>query len=193
MKNQFITEVNRFQELAGIITESKKELKEEETVLDPEVQALVDKISPQIDEAKKTKLKEELDNKQNKIKSILSKIGDIEEKIYNQYGDNEIDAKFDYSKAINNIKSKYKDDENQMYNALESHLEKLKKSFPLKEGFAEYSELVMQILAGAYGAAAAVYFGSLIALAFKKGGKEEFQKAMKELEKAHRGGSLTGQ
>jgi FtsZ-binding cell division protein ZapB len=192
MKNQFITEVNRFQELAGIITESKKELKEEETALDPEVQALVDKIAPQIDEAKKTKLKEELDNKQNKIKSILSKIGDIEEKIYDQYGDNEIDAKFDYSKAIDNIKSKYKDDENQMYNALESHLEKLKKSFPLKEGFADYSELVMQILAGGFGAMVAVYFGSLVALAFKKGGKEEFQKALKELEKAHRGGSLGG-
>jgi FtsZ-binding cell division protein ZapB len=192
MKKQFITEVNRFQELAGIITESKKELKEEETTLDPEVQALVDKIAPQIDEAKKTKLKEELDNKQNKIKSILSKIGDIEEKIYDQYGDNEIDAKFDYSKAIDNIKSKYKDDENQMYNALESHLEKLKKSFPLKEGFADYSELVMQILAGGFGAMVAVYFGSLVALAFKKGGKEEFQKALKELEKAHRGGSLGG-
>jgi len=118
MKKQFITEVNRFQELAGIITESKKELKEEETTLDPEVQALVDKISPQIDEAKKMKM---------------------------------------------------------------------------NEAFAEYSELVMQILAGAYGAASAVYFGSLIAMAFKKGGKEEFQKAMKELEKAHRGGSLTGQ
>jgi hypothetical protein len=41
-------------------------------------------------------------------------------------------------------------------------------------------------------AAAAIYFGSLIALAFKKGGKEELQKAMKELEKAHRGGSLGG-
>ena len=95
-----------------------KPMKEQEETLDPEVQALVDKISPQIDEAKKMKL---------------------------------------------------------------------------KEAFADYSELVMHILAGAYGAAVAVYFGSLIALAFKKGGKEEFQKALKELEKAHRGGSLTGQ
>ena len=66
------------------------------------------------------------------------------------------------------------------------------KKMEMNEAFAEYSELVMQILAGAYGAAAAVYFGSLIAMAFRKGGKEEFQKAMKELEKAHRGGSLGG-
>ena len=95
-----------------------KPMKEPEETLDPEVQALVDKIAPQIDESKKTEL---------------------------------------------------------------------------KEAFAEYSELIMQILAGAYGTAAAIYFGSLVALAFKKGGKEELQKAMKELEKAHRGGSLTGQ
>lgn len=66
------------------------------------------------------------------------------------------------------------------------------KKTELKEAFADYSELIMQVLAGAYGTAAAVYFGSLIALAFKKGGKEELQKAMKELEKAHRGGSLGG-
>ena len=94
-----------------------KPMKEQEETLDPEVQALVNKLIPQIDEAKKIKM---------------------------------------------------------------------------NEAFAEYSELIMQILAGAYGTAAAVYFGSLIALAFKKGGKEELQKAMKELEKAHRGGSLGG-
>ena len=50
----------------------------------------------------------------------------------------------------------------------------------------------MQILAGTYGVLSAGYVGSLIALALKKGGKEELQKAMKELEKAHRGGSLGG-
>ena len=94
-----------------------KPMKEQEETLDPEVQALVDKIAPQIDESKKTEL---------------------------------------------------------------------------KEAFAEYSELIMQILAGAYGTAVAIYFGSLIALAFKKGGKEELQKALGELEKAHRGGSLGG-
>ena len=94
-----------------------KPMKEQEETLDPEVQALVDKIAPQIDEAKKTKM---------------------------------------------------------------------------NESFADYSELVMQILAGGFGAMVAVYFGSLVALAFKKGGKEEFQKALKELEKAHRGGSLGG-
>ena len=111
-------------ELEKIIKEELAKMKkakpmkeQEETTLDPEVQALVDKISPQIDEAKKTEM---------------------------------------------------------------------------NESFADYSELVMKILAGAYGAAVAVYFGSLIALAFKKGGKEEFQKALKELEKAHRGGSLGG-
>jgi hypothetical protein len=72
-----------------------------------------------------------------------------------------------------------------------AQLDETKKT-EMNESFAEYSELVMGILAGAYGAAAAVYFGSLIAMAFRKGGKEEFQKAMKELEKAHRGGSLGG-
>ena len=94
-----------------------KPMKEQEETLDPEVQALVDKIAPQIDESKKTEL---------------------------------------------------------------------------KESFADYSELVMQILAGAYGAATAIYFGSLVALAFKKGGKEELQKALKKLEQEHRGGSLGG-
>jgi len=62
----------------------------------------------------------------------------------------------------------------------------------MNESFSEYAGLIMQILAGAYGAAAVGYFTSLAALAFKKGGKEELLKAMKELEKAHRGGSLGG-
>jgi predicted house-cleaning noncanonical NTP pyrophosphatase (MazG superfamily) len=74
---------------------------------------------------------------------------------------------------------------------LKGELDETKK-MEMNEGFADYSELVMQILAGAYGAAAVGYFASLAALAFKKGGKEELQKAMKELEKAHRGGSLGG-
>ena len=94
-----------------------KPMKEQEETLDPEVQALVSKLIPQIDEAKKMKM---------------------------------------------------------------------------NESFAEYAGLIYLILTGAYGVAAAVYFGSLIALAFKKGGKEELMKAMKELEKAHRGGSLGG-
>jgi len=111
-------------ELEKIIKEELAKMKmakpmkeQEETALDPEVQALVDKIAPQIDESKKTEL---------------------------------------------------------------------------KESFADYSELVMQILAGAYGTAVAIYFGSLIALAFKKGGKEELQKALQKLEQEHRGGSLGG-
>jgi hypothetical protein len=112
MKNQFITEVNRFQELAGIITESKKELKEEETALDPEVQALVSKLIPQIDESKKTEM---------------------------------------------------------------------------NENVAEYSELIAQILAGTFGAAATIGFGNLVALAIKKGGNEEFRKAMNQLRDAHKG------
>jgi hypothetical protein len=70
--------------------------------------------------------------KSSKIKDILNKIGDIEEKIYNQYSDDEIDAKFDYLAAIDDIKKKYKDDKDKMYDALVSHLSKLKKSFPLK-------------------------------------------------------------
>lgn len=74
---------------------------------------------------------------------------------------------------------------------LSDQLDETKKT-QMNEAFAEYSELIMQILAGAYGTAAAIYFGSLIAMAFKKGGKEELQKALKELEKAHRGGSLGG-
>ena len=78
-----------------------------------------------------------------------------------------------------------------LVNKLIPQIDESKKT-ELKEAFADYSELVMQILAGAYGTAAAVYFGSLIALAFKKGGKEELQKALGELEKAHRGGSLGG-
>jgi ParB-like chromosome segregation protein Spo0J len=76
--------------------------------------------------------KEKLNESPSKIKDILSKIGDIEEKIYDKYSDEEIDAKFDYSKALDGIKEKYKDDEGKMYDALVSHLNKLKKSFPLK-------------------------------------------------------------
>lgn len=78
-----------------------------------------------------------------------------------------------------------------LVNKLEAQLDETKK-IEMNEGFADYSELVMQIIAGAYGTAAAVYFGGLIAMAFKKGGKEELAKALKELEKAHRGGSLGG-
>lgn len=73
-----------------------------------------------------------LSENEDRIKTILSKIGDIEEKIYDQYGDDEIEAKFDYGKAIDNIKTKYKDDKDKMYGALVSHLKKLKSSFPLK-------------------------------------------------------------
>ena len=73
-----------------------------------------------------------LDENSSKIKAILSKIGDIEEKIYDQYSDEEIDAEFDYSKSIDDIKEKYKNDEDKMYDALLSHLNKLKKSFQLK-------------------------------------------------------------
>jgi hypothetical protein len=72
-----------------------------------------------------------LNEDEDKIKTILSKIGDIEEKIYDKYSDDEIDAKFDYSKAIDDIKEKYKNDKDKMYDALASHLKKLKSSFSL--------------------------------------------------------------
>ena len=72
-----------------------------------------------------------LKEEKSKIKNILGKIGDVEEKIYNKYNDEEIEAKFDYAAAIDNIKKKYKNDEDKMYDALVSHLSKLKKSFPL--------------------------------------------------------------
>jgi len=73
-----------------------------------------------------------LNENKSKIEIILSKIGDVEEKIYDQYSDDEIEAKFDYAKAIDDIKSKYKNDENRMYDALTSHLKKLKSIFPVK-------------------------------------------------------------
>ena len=106
-------------ELEKIIKEELAKMKmakpmkeQEETALDPEVQNLVDKIIPQIDESKKTKM---------------------------------------------------------------------------NENIAEYSELIAQILAGTFGAAATIGFGNLVALAFKKGGNEEFRKAMNQLRDAHKG------
>jgi len=73
-----------------------------------------------------------LSENEDRIKTILNKIGDIEEKIYDQYSDDEIEAKFDYSAAIDDIKKKYKDDEDKMYDALVSHLKKLKSTFSIK-------------------------------------------------------------
>ena len=73
-----------------------------------------------------------LSENEDKVKTILSKIGDIEEKIYDQYSDDEIEAKFDYSVAIDDIKKKYKDDKDKMYDALVSHLKKLKSTFSIK-------------------------------------------------------------
>jgi len=78
---------------------------------------------------------DKIEESSSKIQNILSKIGDIEEKIYDQYGDDEIETKFDYDVAIDNIKRKYKNDEIKMYDALVSHLNKLKSSFPLKESY----------------------------------------------------------
>ena len=66
----------------------------------------------------------------NKITAIRKKIGDKEEKIYDQYGDDEIEAKFDYSKEIDNILSKHKDDKEALYVALVNHLKNLNKEFP---------------------------------------------------------------
>ena len=63
----------------------------------------------------------------NKIEMVLSKIGDVEERIYNEFGDDEIENMFDYSKELDDIKAKYKDDESKLYEALEIHLSKISK------------------------------------------------------------------
>jgi hypothetical protein len=83
-------------------------------------------------ENKMTRNSRLLSENEDKIKTILSKIGDIEEKIYDQYSDDEIDAKFDYGKAIDDIKAKYKNDEDKMYTALVAHLKRLKSTFPVE-------------------------------------------------------------
>lgn len=72
-----------------------------------------------------------LSENEDRIETILSKIGDIEEKIYDQYSDDEIDAKFDYGKAIDDIKEKYKNDKDKLYIALVAHLKRLKSTFPI--------------------------------------------------------------
>ena len=67
----------------------------------------------------------------NKIEMILSKIGDIEERIYNEFSDDEIESLMDYSEVIDSIKLHYKDNENELYNALKRHLSNLKSTFNL--------------------------------------------------------------
>ena len=57
----------------------------------------------------------------------------------------------------------------------------------MNEGLEQIAEVVSLIMLGFYGVSAVSYFGSLLALAFKKGGKEEFQKAVKQLQAAHKG------
>ena len=57
----------------------------------------------------------------------------------------------------------------------------------MNEGLYDIAEVVSYIILGFYGVAATTYFGNLLALAFKKGGKEEFQKAVKQLQDAHKG------
>lgn len=82
---------------------------------------------------------EELDSK---IKNIETQIGDIEERIYNKYGDDELE-KFDYDKAINDIKLKYNNDKNKLeyYSSLKYHLEKLKNEFPKAKSLNEAKEI----------------------------------------------------
>lgn len=82
-------------------------------------------------ENKMTRNSRLLSENEDRIKTILSKIGDIEEKIYDQYSDDEIDAKFDYGKAIDDIKEKYKNDKDKLYTALVAHLKRLKSTFPI--------------------------------------------------------------
>jgi hypothetical protein len=119
-------EVNSFPEFKEVYMENQMEHDEDESGLDEGL--------PKGYWAKKIP-GGKMNESSSKIKNILSKIGDIEEKIYDQYGDDEIDAKFDYTRALNNIKEKYKNDEIKMYDALVSHLNKLKSSFPLKESY----------------------------------------------------------
>jgi len=67
----------------------------------------------------------------NKIEMILSEIGDVEERIYNEFGDDEIESLMDYSEIIDGIKLHYKDNENELYDALKRHLSNLKFTFNL--------------------------------------------------------------
>lgn len=67
----------------------------------------------------------------NKIEMILSKIGDVEERIYNEFSDDEIESLMDYSEIIDGIKLHYKDNENELYDALKRHLSNLKFTFNL--------------------------------------------------------------
>ena len=46
---------------------------------------------------------------ENKIEMILSEIGDVEERVYNEFGDDEIESLMDYSEIIDGIKLYYKD------------------------------------------------------------------------------------
>ena len=65
------------------------------------------------------------------IERILSKIGDLEERIYNEFSDDEIENLMNYSEVIDGIKLLYKDNENELYNALKRHLSNLKSTFNL--------------------------------------------------------------
>jgi len=67
----------------------------------------------------------------SKIEKILSKIGDVEERIYNEFSDDEIESLMDYSEIIDGIKLRYKDNENELYDALKRHLSNLKFTFNL--------------------------------------------------------------
>ena len=68
---------------------------------------------------------------ENKIEMILSEIGDVEERVYNEFGDDEIESLMDYSEIIDGIKLRYKDNENELYDALKRHLSNLKFTFNL--------------------------------------------------------------
>jgi hypothetical protein len=61
----------------------------------------------------------------DKIELVLSKIGDLEEKIYNEFGDDEIEDKFSFLDELDDIKIKYKNDDNKLYESLILYLEKI--------------------------------------------------------------------
>jgi hypothetical protein len=60
----------------------------------------------------------------NEIKIICSKIGDIEERIYNEFGDDEIEN-MDFLEDVDSIKELYKNNDEELYKVLELYLVKL--------------------------------------------------------------------
>jgi hypothetical protein len=67
----------------------------------------------------------------NEIKIICSKIGDIEERIYNEFGDDEIEN-MDFLEDVDSIKELYKNNDEELYKVLELYLVKLLENINFK-------------------------------------------------------------